>query len=131
MIINVIEVIEMARCMIVDDSSFMRRIIHQTLVEAGHQVVAEVDNGLDALSKYKEVKPDVVTMDITMWGKDGLEAISEITSDYPDAKIIIISALNERTLKINEKDINARLFLSKPFEKQELLDAIEKVLNYG
>jgi two-component system chemotaxis response regulator CheY len=131
LIINVIEVIEMARCMIVDDSSFMRRIIHQTLVEAGHQVVAEVDNGLDALSKYKEVKPDVVTMDITMWGKDGLEAISEITSDYPDAKIIIISALNERTLKINEKDINARLFLSKPFEKQELLDAIEKVLNYG
>ncbi|HOM86849.1 MAG TPA: response regulator [Spirochaetota bacterium] len=121
----------MARCMIVDDSSFMRRIIHQTLEEAGHQVVAEVDNGLDALSKYKEVKPDVVTMDITMWGKDGLEAISEITSDYPDAKIIIISALNERTLKINEKDINARLFLSKPFEKQELLDAIEKVLNNG
>jgi len=122
---------KMARCMIVDDSSFMRRIIHQTLEEAGHQVVAEVDNGLDALSKYKEVKPDVVTMDITMWGKDGLEAISEITSDYPDAKIIIISALNERTLKINEKDINARLFLSKPFEKQELLDAIEKVLNNG
>lgn len=121
----------MARCMIVDDSSFMRRIIHQTLEEAGHQVVAEVDNGLDALSKYKEVKPDVVTMDITMWGKDGLEAISEITSDYPDAKIIIISALNERTLKINEKDINAKLFLSKPFEKQELLDAIKKVLNYG
>lgn len=118
----------MARCMIVDDSSFMRRIIKQTLVEAGHEVVAEVDNGLEALEKYREILPDVVTMDITMWGKDGLEAISEITDSYPDAKIIVISALNERTLKINEKDIKARVFLTKPFEKKELLEAINKVL---
>lgn len=118
----------MARCMIVDDSSFMRRIIKQTLQEAGHEVVAEIDNGLEALEKYREIQPDVVTMDITMWGKDGLEAISEITSSYPDAKIIVISALNERTLKINEKDIKAKVFLRKPFEKKELLEAINKVL---
>lgn len=114
--------------MIVDDSSFMRRIIKQTLQEAGHEVVAEIDNGLEALEKYREIQPDVVTMDITMWGKDGLEAISEITSSYPDAKIIVISALNERTLKINEKDIKAKVFLRKPFEKKELLEAINKVL---
>lgn len=118
----------MARCMIVDDSSFMRRIIKQTLQEAGHEVVAEIDNGLEALEKYREIQPDVVTMDITMWGKDGLEAISEITNSYPDAKIIVISALNERTLKINEKDIKAKVFLRKPFEKKELLEAINRVL---
>jgi two-component system chemotaxis response regulator CheY len=118
----------MARCMIVDDSSFMRRIIKQTLQEGGHEVVAEIDNGLEALEKYREIQPDVVTMDITMWGKDGLEAISEITNSYPDAKIIVISALNERTLKINEKDIKAKVFLRKPFEKKELLEAINKVL---
>ncbi|MGQ9843375.1 MAG: response regulator [Spirochaetota bacterium] len=118
----------MARCMIVDDSSFMRRIIKQTLQENGHEVVAEIDNGLEALEKYREIQPDVVTMDITMWGKDGLEAISEITNNYPDAKIIVISALNERTLKINEKDIKAKVFLRKPFEKKELLEAINKVL---
>ena len=105
----------MARCMIVDDSSFMRRIIKQTLEEGGHEVVAEVDSGLDALEKYREIKPDIVTMDITMWGKDGLEAISEIVENYPDARIIVISALNERTLKINEKDIKAKAFLTKPF----------------
>jgi len=114
--------------MIVDDSSFMRRIIKQTLQEGGHEVVAEIDNGLEALEKYREIQPDVVTMDITMWGKDGLEAISEITNSYPDAKIIVISALNERTLKINEKDIKAKVFLRKPFEKKELLEAINKVL---
>lgn len=114
--------------MIVDDSSFMRRIIKQTLQEAGHEVVAEIDNGLEALEKYREIQPDVVTMDITMWGKDGLEAISEITNSYPDAKIIVISALNERTLKINEKDIKAKVFLRKPFEKKELLEAINRVL---
>jgi Response regulator containing CheY-like receiver domain and AraC-type DNA-binding domain len=118
----------MARCMIVDDSSFMRRIIKQTLQEGGHEVVAEIDNGLEALEKYREIQPDVVTMDITMWGKDGLEAISEITNSYPNAKIIVISALNERTLKINEKDIKAKVFLRKPFEKKELLEAINKVL---
>jgi two-component system chemotaxis response regulator CheY len=114
--------------MIVDDSSFMRRIIKQTLQEGGHEVVAEIDNGLEALEKYREIQPDVVTMDITMWGKDGLEAISEITNSYPNAKIIVISALNERTLKINEKDIKAKVFLRKPFEKKELLEAINKVL---
>lgn len=118
----------MARCMIVDDSSFMRRIIRQTLEEAGHEIVAEVDNGLDALIKYKEMNPDIVTMDITMWGKDGFEAISDITGSDPDARIIVISALSERTLKINEKNINAKLFLTKPFEKRELLDAIDKFI---
>ena len=105
----------MARCMIVDDSSFMRRIIKQTLQEGGHEVVAEIDNGLEALEKYREIQPDVVTMDITMWGKDGLEAISEITNSYPDAKIIVISALNERTLKINEKDIFSFSVFGPPF----------------
>lgn len=114
--------------MIVDDSSFMRRIIKQTLEEGGHEVVAEVDNGMEALDKYRQIQPDIVTMDITMWGKDGLEAISEITDMYPDARIIVISALNERTLKINEKDIKARVFLTKPFEKKELLEAINKLL---
>lgn len=114
--------------MIVDDSSFMRRIIKKTLQEGGHEVVAEVDNGLEALQKYKEIQPDVVTMDITMCGKDGLEAISEITESFPDARIIVISALSERTLKINEKNIKAKFFLTKPFEKKELLEAINKVL---
>ena len=118
----------MARCMIVDDSSFMRRIIKQTLVEGGHEIVAEVDSGLEALDMYKQIKPDIVTMDITMWGKDGLEAIAEIMEIYPDAKIIVVSALNERTLKINEKDIKAKAFLTKPFEKKDLLEVINKIL---
>ncbi len=116
------------RIMIVDDAAFMRMMLKDILVKNGYEVVAEAANGKEAVLKYEETKPDLVTMDITMWGKDGLEAISEIVENYPDARIIVISALNERTLKINEKDIKAKAFLTKPFEKKELLDAINKVL---
>mgnify|MGYP001024820902 CR=1 FL=1 len=118
----------MAKAMIVDDSRFMRRIIRETLEEGGHDIVAEADNGVDAISIYNENKPDFVTMDITMWGKDGLKAIDEISESFPDARIVVISALSEKTLRLNEKNINARAFLTKPFEKKELLDIVEKII---
>lgn len=118
----------MAKAMIVDDSKFMRRIIRETLEEGGHEIVAEVDNGVDAITMYNDMKPDFVTMDITMWGKDGLMAIDEISEKFPDARIVVISALSEKTLRLNEKNINARAFLTKPFEKQELLDVVDKIL---
>lgn len=114
------------RIMIVDDSKFMRTIIRDTLEEAGHEIVVEVDNGADALSSYRLYGPDVVTMDVTMTGKDGLKAVEEITAVFPDAKIIVISALNENTLRLNKSEINAIGFLTKPFQKHELLNLIEK-----
>ncbi|HOS41018.1 MAG TPA: response regulator [Spirochaetota bacterium] len=118
----------MARGMIVDDSKFMRRIIKEALEEAGHDVVAEAENGFDALEMYKTMKPDFVTMDITMWGKDGLKAVSEITDIDPDARIVVVSALSEKTLRLNEEGIRARAFLTKPFEKSDLIGAINKML---
>ncbi len=118
----------MAKAMIVDDSRFMRRIIRETLEEGGHDIVAEADNGVDAIDMYNENKPDFVTMDITMWGKDGLKAIDEISESFPDARIVVISALSEKTLRLNEKNINARAFLTKPFEKKELLAIVEKII---
>ncbi len=118
----------MARGMIVDDSKFMRRIIRECLEYGGHEIVAEVDNGQDALVKYRELKPDFVTMDVTMWGKDGLKAVSEITDIDPDARIVVVSALSEKTLKMDDGGIRARAFVQKPFEKEELLEVIKKVL---
>jgi two-component system, chemotaxis family, chemotaxis protein CheY len=118
----------MARGMIVDDSKFMRRIIRETLEEAGHDVVAEAENGFDALEMYKAMKPEFVTMDITMWGKDGLKAVAEITAVDPSAKIVVVSALSEKTLRLSEEVIHASAFLTKPFEKTELISAIEKIL---
>lgn len=118
----------MATGIIVDDSKFMRKIIRDALEQGGHEIIGEADNGFDALDLYKNIKPDFVTMDITMWGKDGLKAVSEITEHDPDAKIVVISALNENTLKLNEEKINAKAFLTKPFEKEQLLNIIQSIL---
>ncbi len=118
----------MARALIVDDSKFMRRIIRETLEEGGHEILAEAENGFDALEAYKDIKPDFVTMDITMWGKDGLKAVEEITDIDPKAKIIVISALSETTLRLNEENIKASAFLTKPFEKKDLLDIVKKII---
>jgi len=118
----------MARALIVDDSKFMRRIIRETLEEGGHIILAEADNGIDGIEQYKKLKPDFVTMDITMTGKDGIQAVSDIQAMDPGAKIIIISAMSENTLKLNDKELRATAFLTKPFEKFELLETIKKIL---
>ncbi len=118
----------MAKAIIVDDSKFMRKIIHETLIEGGHEVIGEADNGVDGLEMYRMMKPDFVTMDITMLGKDGIETVAEIHSIDPNARIIVISAMNEKTLRINDKTINASAFITKPFDKKTLLDAVQSIL---
>jgi two-component system, chemotaxis family, chemotaxis protein CheY len=118
----------MARGLIVDDSKFMRRIIFDTLTEGGHQVIGEADNGYDALDMYKKDRPDFVTMDITMHGKDGLMAVSEIKNIDSKAKIIVVSALSEKTLRLNDSTIQADAYIVKPFQKEELLDKIKGIL---
>ena len=118
----------MARCIIVDDSKFMRRIIRQALEEGGHTVIDEADNGADGVKAYKFSKPDFITMDITMGGKDGIIAVKEITDFDPNARVLVVSALNENTIRMHEKQIKAAGFLTKPFDKQELLDTVKKIL---
>jgi two-component system chemotaxis response regulator CheY len=117
----------MARALIVDDSKFMRKIIADTLVGGGHEIVGEADNGYEALELYKKNKPDFVTMDITMHGKDGLIAVSEIRNIDPQAKIVVVSALSEKTLKLNDSTIQADAYVLKPFEKAELLKKIQSI----
>jgi len=118
----------MARGIIVDDSKFMRRIIADIITSAGHSVDGEADNGQDGINLYEKIKPDFITMDITMGGKDGINAVKEIKTKYPESKIIVISALNENTIKLNDQKILADMFLTKPFTKEELLEAINKLL---
>jgi len=119
----------MAKCIIVDDSKFMRKIISDTLVNGGHIVAGEADNGQDGIDLYNKIQPDFLTMDITMGGKDGINAVKEIKKKYPDSKIIVISALNENTIKMNDDKINADIFLTKPFTKEELLALVDKILS--
>jgi len=119
----------MKKCIIVDDSKFMRKIIAETLVEAGYLVAGEADNGQVGIDLYESIRPDFATMDITMAGKDGLTAIREIKEKFPESKIIIISALSENTIKLNDKNIKADAFLTKPFDKKELIDIVNKILS--
>ena len=119
----------MARGLIVDDSKFMRHILRDTLEGGGHEIVDEADNGSDGIESYKKMKPDFVTMDITMGGKDGMKAVREILEFDPDARIVVVSALNENTIRLNEKEINPAAFITKPFEKEQLLETISKILS--
>lgn len=118
----------MANALIVDDSKFMRKVIREVLESGGHSIIAEADNGADGIEAYKAVKPDFVTMDITMGGKDGLKAVQEILEFDEMAKIVIVSALNENTIRMNDSTIKAAAFITKPFDKDMLLDTIGKIL---
>lgn len=118
----------MAKAIIVDDSKFMRKIIRDAVEAGGHTIVEEADNGADGVSIYKKNKPDFVTMDITMGGKDGINAVKEIMEFDPSAKIIVLSALNENTIKMNDKDVKASAFITKPFDRDTLLAAIENII---
>ena len=86
----------MAKILIVDDSKMMRRNLRKILAEAGHEVVAEAEDGSDACKAYAEHRPDLVTMDINMPVMDGIEAVKRILVDFPEANIVMISAHNEQ-----------------------------------
>ena len=118
----------MARALVVDDSKFMRKIIRDSLESGGHKILAEADNGADGVEKYKTLKPDFVTMDITMGGLDGMKAVQTISECDPKARIIVISALNERTIKMNDQTIHASAYVQKPFDKEELLKIVKGIL---
>ena len=118
----------MAKGLIVDDSKFMRKILRETLEGGGHTVVDEADNGTDGVAKYKTLKPDFVTMDITMGGLDGMMAVKAINAFDTKARIIIISALNEKTIKMNDNSIQASAYIKKPFEKDNLLGILNTLL---
>ncbi|MDA3899113.1 MAG: response regulator [Spirochaetes bacterium] len=118
----------MANIMIVDDSKFMRSIIKDTLLETNHTIIAETDNGVDALTLYNDLNPDLVTMDITIHGRDGIQTIEDIKKSNPDAKIVIVSALSKTTLQNSSKNLSVSAFVTKPFKKEDLQKAINDAL---
>ena len=121
----------MLKAVIVDDSKFMRAIIKAALKTEDIEVVAEADNGFDGVAAFKEFKPDFMTMDITMGGKDGMKAVEEILSIDPSAKIIVISALSESTIRLNAPKSYAAAYLMKPFQKEQLIETINKIVTQG
>ncbi|MDQ1909092.1 response regulator [Paenibacillus sp. GD4] len=116
--------------MIVDDSMFMRMIIKNMISQdSEYEVVAEASNGSEAVQRYEEFCPDLVTMDITMPEMDGVTALKEILSLDPRAKVIMVSAMGQQSLLVQAIAAGAADFIVKPFDKQRIQDAFEHVLN--
>jgi Response regulator containing CheY-like receiver domain and AraC-type DNA-binding domain len=118
----------MARIMIVDDAAFMRITIKNMLQKSEHEVVGEAENGRVAVEKYKELHPDVVTMDITMPEMDGLAALKEIRKVDPNAKIIMVSAMGQEAMVRDAVLNGAKGFIVKPFKEDGILAAISKLV---
>lgn len=114
--------------LIVDDAAFMRMMIKDIVTRNGYEVVGEAQNGIEALEQYKKLKPDLVTMDITMPERDGISAVKDIMSADSSARIIMCSAMGQQALVMDAIKAGASDFLVKPFKPERVLQAIEKAL---
>ena len=120
----------MARILIADDSVVIRKTLKKILLKAGHQVVSEVENGNEAVEAYRVTQPDIVTMDISMPLQDGISATEEIVMAYHDAKIVMISAVDEKQKVFEALERGAKHYILKPFNENTVLKIIDVVLDY-
>lgn len=118
----------MAKILIVDDSSIMRRNLRAILRDGGHLVIAEASNGLEAYQAYKEYQPDLVTMDITMPVMDGIDAVRKIIVEFPTAQIIMISALNQRSKVFEALECGAKNYITKPIDASKVLSTVNETI---
>ena len=118
----------MPSVLIADDAAFMRMMIKNILSEAGYEIVGEAENGSVAVSRYRELKPDLTTMDITMPEMDGLAALTEIRGLDPAARVVMCSAMGQQSMVIESIQAGARDFIVKPFQPDRVLEAVQKAL---
>ena len=121
-------VIDMAKIVVVDDALFMRVMLKNILEQAGHTVVGEAANGAEAIKEYILKKPDIMLMDITMPVMDGLEGLRGLKVTEPDAKVIMCSAMGQKSMVIDALKYGAKDFIVKPFQEERVLEAISKAL---
>jgi len=117
----------MAKVLIVDDAAFMRISIKNMLTKNGYEVVGEAENGVIGVELYKELHPDIVTMDITMPEMSGLDALKEITKIDPQAKIVMVSAMGQEAMVREAIVSGAKGFIVKPFKEDGILAAMKKL----
>lgn len=118
----------MARIMIVDDTLMMRTTLRRFLEKAGHEIVGEAINGEQAIINYSQFQPDLVTMDITMPGLGGVEAIKQIMESHPTANIIVVSALGQKHIVFEALQAGAKNYVLKPIAEDKLLSVVSLVL---
>ncbi|WP_017187654.1 response regulator [Alkalibacillus haloalkaliphilus] len=117
------------KILIVDDAAFMRMMIKDILEKNDYVIVGEAENGQEAVEQYKELKPDLVTLDITMPEKNGIEALKEIMSEDSNAKVVMCSAMGQQAMVIDAIQAGAKDFIVKPFQADRVLEAIGKALS--
>jgi len=114
--------------LVVDDSILMRRMIAESLMDSGWDIVGEAQDGEEAVDKYRELSPDAVTMDIVMPNADGLYALKRIIDIDPDAKVVVVSALNQTKLISEAIRGGAQDFIAKPFLPEQLQQTMASCL---
>ena len=115
--------------LIVDDLAFIRIVLRDIIEKAGFRVIGEASNGEKALALYQDTRPDVVLIDITMPGMDGLTALAKIREIDPAARVIICSALGQQRLIVQAIQLGAKDFIVKPFQPQRVISALKKALD--
>jgi two-component system chemotaxis response regulator CheY len=116
------------RILITDDALFMRVTLKNILTQNGYDVVGEAQNGVEAVKLYQELKPDLVTMDITMPEMDGIAALKEIRGSDPEAKVVMCTAMGQKNMVVEAIQAGAKDFIVKPFQPERVLEAVGKLL---
>ncbi|GGO01576.1 response regulator [Saccharibacillus kuerlensis] len=117
----------MTTVLIVDDATFMRMVLKEMLVKLGYEVIGEAGNGAEAVQEYEKLKPDFVTMDITMPEMDGIAAVRKIKENDPNARIIMCSAMGQQGMIVEAIQAGARDFIVKPFQPDRVEQAFRKL----
>ncbi len=115
------------KVLIVDDASFMRTMLKDILTSGGFELAGEATDGVEAVQKFKELKPDIVTMDIVMPLKSGIDAVREIIALNKDARIIMCSALGQESLVLEAINAGAKDYIIKPFDPDKVIEMVKRV----
>ena len=117
----------MARILICDDAAFIRMMLKDMLQKAGHAIAGEAKDGGEAVELYRQLKPDLVMMDITMPVMDGITATGEIMKIDPKANVIMCSAMGQQSMVIESIQKGAKDFIVKPFQADRVIEAVQKL----
>ncbi|OCA83736.1 two-component system response regulator [Bacillus wudalianchiensis] len=118
-----------AGVLVVDDTKFMRMTLIDMLTNLQHEVLGEAENGEEAVQQYQKLKPDIVIMDITMPVMNGIQASEKILSEFPEAKIIICSAMGQQKMVMEAIEAGAKDFVTKPFDEVRVNEALRRLLD--